>query len=120
MNARWRARVSASQRADACSSASRQSRMSFKTVTAPALRQVLATQRAGTPPFIVAAPCQSELKLTLRRACLLAEARARRPHLRDQGAVSALMVNAGFPQTALLWFRNGSDAAAKLAIAARA
>ena len=67
MKARWRARVSASYRADGCSSASRQSRMILKTVTALALRLVRPDRRAGTPPLSLRAPCQSEIKRTLRR-----------------------------------------------------
>src|SRR6185312_5077642 len=67
MKARWRARVSASYRADGCSSASRQSRMMFNTVTALALRLVRQTD-APERPLVVAAPCQSEIKRTLRRA----------------------------------------------------
>src|SRR5580704_1013521 len=67
MNARWRARVRASYRADGCSSASMQSRIMVKTVTAPALRLVRRTD-APERPLIVAPPCQSEIKRTLRRA----------------------------------------------------
>ena len=51
MNARWRARVSASYRAEGCSNASRQSRMILKTVTALALRLVRQTDAPERPLY---------------------------------------------------------------------
>src|ERR1700731_3297679 len=50
-----------------CRETSEQPRVMVKTVTAPALRLVRRTD-APERPLIVAPPCQSEIKRTLRRA----------------------------------------------------
>ena len=99
MKARWRARVNASYRADGCSSASRQSRMILKLLTAPALRPV----RPTTPRnacLILPSPCQSELKRTLRRGAPLPISVRSPAFAQASGAHSTGMVNGRFPRAA--------------------
>ena len=108
MNARWRARVSTSYRADGCSSASRQSRMMFNTVTVPALRPVRRTD-APERPLIVAPTCQSEIKRTLRRRSRRRKTAPSAGVLRARSPHSIRMVNARFPGRPV-WFRNGGRA----------
>src|SRR5579872_7261021 len=71
MKARWRARVSASYCADGCSSASRQSRIRLKLLTALALRLNRQTDAPERLLCDCRPTCQSELKRTLRRGGLL-------------------------------------------------
>src|ERR1700760_2406949 len=113
MKARWRARISTSYRAEGCSSASRQSRMMFKIVTALALRFFRRTD-APERPLVVAPPCQSDIKRTLR-------APGRRP-----GETRGTLFSRGFlaaaknpfdpngerpvSGTGALWFRNSGRA----------
>src|SRR5258707_15418192 len=95
MKARWRARVSASLRAEGCSSASRQSRMILKTVTGLALRLI---RREDAPErlLIVEPPCQSDLKRVLRRPGLLPDTVSSQRFLGDLAMSSLVMVNTGF------------------------
>jgi hypothetical protein len=78
--------------------------MILKTVTALALRLVASNRRAGNAPLIVAPPCQSEIKRTLRRRL-----RAPRTVFSPAFAVvaaddSIAMVNVGFPRLARYGF----------------
>src|SRR6267378_7016871 len=97
MKARWRARVSASYRADGCSSASRQSRIMLKTITALALRLV-GQKDAPERLLIVTPPCQSEIKRTLRHTASQPKNVSPPGSTQGETAHSLRMVNTRFPQ----------------------
>src|SRR5450755_1186407 len=106
MNARCRARVNASYRADGCSNASRQSRMIFKTATALA-PQLFVKQTRRNAPFIVAPPCQSEIKRTLRRPGLRSKTRSLRGFCRSKDGSFSADGERRVSRTDRVWFRNG-------------
>src|ERR1043166_4745548 len=106
MKARWRAPLSASRRADGCSNASRQSRISFRTVTALALRLARHGLTGRNAPFIVASPCQSELKRTLRAPRGGREPRARHAGLHSPDAAFDANGESRVSKPASVWFRN--------------
>ena len=80
--------------------------MIFKTVTAFALR-LFVEQTRRNAPFIVAPPCQSEIKRTLRRPGRGQRPRSLRGFAGPGTAHSVQMVNVGFPDRDRVWFRNG-------------
>src|ERR1700722_9530325 len=109
MKARCRARTNASYRADGCSRASRQSRMVFKTATAVAPRLVVKQTRRNAP-FIVAPPCQSGIKRTLRRPGGRSKTRYLPGFCRCRGGSFSADGERRVSRTLRVWFRNGGGA----------